>query len=89
MELSQLFNVIYYLFDLVRSFIQYIIEQTILKGRPDLANSFSSAITIMITLTTVYILLVFITATRKAIGIIITIGWILLIISMLLAIIGI
>ncbi|MCQ5337429.1 MAG: hypothetical protein NO475_04465 [Candidatus Methanomethylicia archaeon] len=89
MEISQLFNVVYYLFNLVKSFIQYIVEQTILKGRPELANSFSSAITIMATLTTIYVLIIFISATRKAIGIIIAIGWILLIISMLLAIIGI
>ncbi|MCC6013777.1 MAG: hypothetical protein LM593_05370 [Candidatus Verstraetearchaeota archaeon] len=88
MEISQLFNVVYYLFNLVKSFIQYIIEQTILKGRPELANSFSSAITIMVTLTAIYVLIVFISATRKAIGIIIAIGWILLIISIILAIIG-
>ncbi|MEM3365682.1 MAG: hypothetical protein QXM93_04615 [Candidatus Methanomethyliaceae archaeon] len=85
MELSGVFNVVYFFFDLLRSFISFIVENTILRGRPDLANSFSSAITLLITVTAVYILLVFVTAAKKAIGIVLLIGWGLLILSLILA----
>jgi hypothetical protein len=85
MELSAVFNIVYYFFDLIRSFINFIVENTILRGRPDLANSFSSAITLFITVTAIYILLVFVTAAKKAIGIVLLIGWALLILSLILA----
>ncbi|MGC8936446.1 MAG: hypothetical protein ACP5KV_03670 [Candidatus Methanomethylicaceae archaeon] len=85
MELSSALNVIYFFFDLLRSFISFIVENTILRGRPDLANSFSSAITVLITVTAIYILLVFVTAAKKAIGIVLLLGWGLLILSLILA----
>lgn len=85
MELSSALNVVYFFFDLLRSFISFIVENTILRGRPDLANSFSSAITVLITVTAIYILLVFVTAAKKAIGIVLMIGWGLLILSLILA----
>ncbi|MGQ9758963.1 MAG: hypothetical protein ACUVQ5_00090 [Candidatus Methanomethylicaceae archaeon] len=88
MELSAVLNVVYFFFDLIKSFISFIVEQTILRGRPDLANSFSSAITVLITITAVYILLVFVTAAKKILGIILILGWALLIISLALAAFG-
>lgn len=88
MDLSAALNVVYFFYDLLRSFISFIVEQTILKGRPQLAESFSSAITVLITITAIYILLVFVTVAKKILGIILVLGWILLIISLALATIG-
>ncbi|MCS7098328.1 MAG: hypothetical protein NZ922_05070 [Candidatus Methanomethyliaceae archaeon] len=88
MEISDIINLVYHFFNTIRNFLSLIIEQTILRGRPDLAQQYSSALTIMITLTTLYLILVFISAARKAIGILIAIGWMLIIISITLKLFG-
>ncbi|MEM4599345.1 MAG: hypothetical protein QXI29_01915 [Candidatus Methanomethylicaceae archaeon] len=72
----------------MKNFFTFVIEQTILKDRPYLAESYSSALTILITLTTLYVLLVFVSAVKKAIGIIILIGWVLFTLSIVFKLIG-
>lgn len=88
MEISDILNLIYSFFNAIRNFLSLIIEQTLLKGRPDLSQQYSSALTIMITLTTLYLILVFISAARKAIGVLIAIGWGLIIVSLTLRLLG-
>lgn len=88
MDISDVLNIVYYMFNALKNFLTFIIEQTILKNRPQLAESYSSALTILITLTALYLILVFISAAKKAIGIIILIGWALIILSMALKLIG-
>jgi hypothetical protein len=65
--------------------IKNLLMTTIFKERPDLASQFSSALTLLISLTALYILITFISAIRKIIGILLIIGWIALIIAFVLA----
>lgn len=88
MDISDVLNIVYYAFNTLKNFLTFVIEQTILKDRPYLAESYSSALTILITLTALYIILVFVSAAKKAIGIIILIGWILILSSIAFRLMG-
>lgn len=63
-----------------------ILEQTILKDNPDLARDYGSAITLLISLTAVYLIAVLISAFRKILGVLIAIGWVVLILAIILRI---
>lgn len=88
MNISDLLNIVYYVFNTLKNFLTFIIEHTILKDRPYLAESYSSALTILIALTALYLILVFVSAARKAIGVLIFIGWVLVISSMAFKLMG-
>ncbi|MEM4798648.1 MAG: hypothetical protein QW713_01345 [Sulfolobales archaeon] len=75
------------LYNWLVEFIKQMLANTVFKERPDLADRFSTAITLLVSLTALYILLVFVTAIRKIIGILILIGWVLLIAALALSMI--
>jgi len=66
------------------SLITGILQQTILKDNPELARDYGSAITLLISLTAVYLIAVLISAFRRILGILIAIGWIVLILAIIL-----
>jgi len=64
-------------------FLRNLFLLTVFRDRPDLADKFSSALTILISLTAIYLLLVFVSAIKRIIGILLLIGWVLLIIAII------
>ncbi len=64
--------------------ITTVLQQTILKDNPDIAREYGSALTLLITLTAVYLLLVLVSAFKKILGVIIAIGWLAIIIAIAL-----
>jgi len=64
-------------------FLRNLFLSTVFRDRPDLADKFSSALTILISLTAIYLLLVFVSAIKRIIGILLLIGWVLLIIAII------
>jgi len=89
MELSQVLNLVYIVFDWLKSIIRMIIDQTILKFKPQLADSYSTTVSLLIAITAVYLILAFISSTKKILGIILALGWVLLIVSIALSAVGI
>lgn len=75
------------IYNWLTEFLKQLLVTTIFKERPDLADKFSSAITILVSLTAIYLLLVLVSAVRKIIGILLLIGWVLLIIAFVMAMI--
>lgn len=65
--------------------LKSLFASTIFKERPDLADKFSSAFTLLIGLTAIYLLLVFVSAIKKIIGYLLLIGWVVLIIAIIAA----
>lgn len=63
-----------------------ILQQTILKDNPELARDYGSAITLLVSLTAVYLIVVLVSAFRKILGILIAIGWVVLILAIILRI---
>jgi len=77
---------------LILNFFQNLIlkflEETILGSNPELASQFSWAISTLILMTALYLLLLFVDALRKVIGYLILLGWGLLGLAMLLAVLS-
>jgi len=59
--------------------ITYMLQQTILKENPEIAEEYGSAVALLVSLTAVYLLVTLISAFRKILGLILAIGWIVLI----------
>ena len=68
--------------------ITTILQQTIIKDNPDIAREYGSALTLLISLTAIYLLLVLVSAFRKILGVIIAIGWLAIIIAIVLRIVS-
>lgn len=73
------------IYDQIKTILQTLLKETLFKTRPDLAQTYSEAITLLVTLTTIYILLTFVVAARKIIMAILILGWVLLILSLILS----
>jgi hypothetical protein len=89
MEISQIINLFYLAFDGLKSIMRTIIDQTIFRYRPEVADSFSTTISLLITITAIYLILIFISSAKKVLGIILALGWGLLVVSIVLSAIGI
>lgn len=59
-KLEDLVNFIYLLYSSLRSLIKMILEATIVKGSPELAAKFSDATTILIALTSLWLIFEFV-----------------------------
>jgi len=67
------------------SFIQNVLQQTLLKQDPALANTYANILAWLIPLTALYIIMSLIEVARRFLGYIIAAGWLFLIAMMLLA----
>ena len=83
LDIAQIINVIYAIYYFIRDLLSKMFEYTIFQGRPEIALLYGDAITILISLTAVYLILELFTAAKKFIRWIILIGWGLLIISII------
>ncbi len=86
MDFGWIINLFGLAFEYVKGFIETLLNMTIFKVRPELVDNFSSTITLLVTFTAIYIILVFVTSAKKILGILLLLGWVLLIISMFLTV---
>jgi len=84
MEFGWVINLFGIAFDYIKNAITMLLNMTLFKVNPDLVDTFSSTITLLVTFTAIYIILVFVTSAKKILGIILLLGWVLLIASMFL-----
>jgi hypothetical protein len=84
MDFGWIINLFGIAFDYIKNAITMLLNMTLFKVNPDLVDTFSSTITLLVTFTAIYIILVFVTSAKKILGIILLLGWVLLIASMFL-----
>ncbi len=72
---------------LLVNFISYLLQTTVFKADPTLATQYGQALTLLISLTAIYIILAFVSSLKKIIGIVIALGWILVITAMVLTLV--
>ncbi|HPC28265.1 MAG TPA: hypothetical protein P5290_04705 [Candidatus Methanomethylicus sp.] len=84
MDFGWVINLFGIAFDYIKNAITMLLNMTLFKVNPDLVDTFSSTITLLVTFTAIYIILVFVTSAKKILGIILLLGWVLLIASMFL-----
>ena len=85
MEFGWIINLLGIAFNWLRSMIETLLNMTLFKVNPGLVDSFASTIALLITLTTIYIILVFVSSAKKILGIVLVLGWGLLIVSLILS----
>ncbi len=84
MDFGWIINLFGIAFEYIKDAISALLNMTLFQVNPDLVETFSSTITLLISFTAIYIILVFVTSAKKVLGIILLLGWVLLIASMLL-----
>jgi hypothetical protein len=77
-------NFVYLLFKALKKGIRLILEATIIKASPILAEKYAEAISILITVTAVWLMLEFSTGLRKVVRAVVILGWVLLAVSLLI-----
>lgn len=82
--INEAFKLLVYAYNGLVNLLQYLLQETIFKANPALASTYGNAIALLISLTAIYLLLVFVSAFKKIIGILIAIGWVLLIVAIIL-----
>lgn len=70
------------IYKFISDLISRVLEETILKAKPGLSEQFGQGISLLVALTTIYIILEFFTAAKKAVRIILIIGWLLLFLAL-------
>ena len=75
------------IYNLIRTFLETILNETVFKADPQLANLYSDAITLLITLTAFYLVLELVSIGKKIIKIILIIGWVLLLVAFAISLI--
>lgn len=82
---EQLINFLYTIYYFLRDLLSYFLEATIFKDHPEYATTYGDAITLLISLTSIYIILEFISSAKKWVKIILILGWGLLVLSILIS----
>jgi hypothetical protein len=85
MDYGWIVNLFGLAFNWLRSMIETLLNITLFKLNPELVNDFASTIALLITLTTIYIILVLISSSKKIIGIVLALGWGLLALSLIIS----
>ncbi|MDI9643876.1 MAG: hypothetical protein QFX35_01505 [Candidatus Verstraetearchaeota archaeon] len=85
MEFGWIINLLGLAFNGLKWVIESILSMTLLKANPDLVEGFSNTIALLVSLTAIYIMLVVVSMGKKILGIIILLGWVLLLVSMVIS----
>jgi len=74
-------NFLYVIYDYIRKAIVFLLENTIFKGNPKLADFYGDVASFLASLTAVYLLLLLVASARKIIGALLILGWVLFFIA--------
>ncbi len=66
--------------------ISKILKETVLKSNPALSEQFGQGITLLVTLTAIYVILEFFSAAKRVVRTILLIGWLLLILALVMTV---
>jgi len=81
---EDLINFIYMVYRLIRDTIQWLLKNTVIRANPSLAGQLADVITLLSTLTAILLILEFVNGAKKALAIIVVLGWTLLIVNIVI-----
>lgn len=84
MDFGWIINIFGIVFEWIKSAIAMLLNMTLYQVNPDIVDGYASTITLLISFTAIYIILVFVSSAKKILGIILALGWVLLIVSVFL-----
>ena len=82
--INEAFKLFVYAYNGLVNLLQYILQETVFKANPTLAYTYGNAILLLVSLTAIYMLLMLVSAFKKVLGVLIAIGWVLLIVAIIL-----
>jgi hypothetical protein len=74
-------NFIYTVYNGLTKALSFLLEQTIFKEYPKLAEFYGQIASFLISITAVYLILLLVTAAKKVIGLLLILGWALFIVT--------
>lgn len=77
-------NFLSLIYNYVSDLITFILENTLFTANPEIAIQFGDVLTLLITLSTFFILLEFVNSAKKIIKLLLILGWILVVISIII-----
>ncbi|OYT54524.1 MAG: hypothetical protein B6U72_02335 [Candidatus Altiarchaeales archaeon ex4484_2] len=80
-EIAFMVNVFYFVYDLIRQGIEYLLSITLYQANPVYAEKYADAISMLIPVTALWLVLEFVEGFRRFLKFIVLVGWVLVLVS--------
>jgi len=80
-EIAFMVNVFYFIYDLIRQGIEYLLGITLYQANPVYAQKYADAISMLIPVTALWLILEFVEGFRRFLKFIVLAGWVLVLVS--------
>jgi len=81
---EQLVNFIYAIYNGLTKALSFLLEQTVFKEYPKLAEFYGQVASFLVSITAIYLMLLLVTAAKKVIGLLLILGWALFILTLVI-----
>lgn len=81
---EQLVNFIYAIYNGLTKALSFLLEQTVFKEYPKLAEFYGQVASFLVSITAIYLMLLLVTAAKKVIGLLLILGWALFIVTLVI-----
>ncbi len=79
---EQAMNFVYTIYNGLTKALSFLLEQSVFKEYPELAEFYGQIASFLIAITAVYLILLLVTAAKKIVGLLLIIGWALFIVTL-------
>lgn len=79
---EQAMNFVYTIYNGLTKALSFLLEQSVFKEYPELADFYGQIASFLIAITSVYLILLLVTAAKKIVGLLLIIGWALFIVTL-------
>jgi len=82
--IEQIANFLYSIYNSLTEGLSFLLEQSIFKEYPKVAEFYGQVASFLISITSLYLILLLVTAAKKVIGVVLILGWILFIVTIVI-----
>lgn len=82
--IEQIANFLYSIYNSLTEGLSFLLEQSIFKEYPKVAEFYGQVASFLISITSLYLILLLVTAAKKVIGIVLILGWALFIVTIVI-----
>jgi hypothetical protein len=81
---EQAMNFVYTIYNSLTKALSFLLEQSVFKEYPELAEFYGQIASFLIAITALYLILLLVTAAKKVVGLLLIIGWALFIVTLII-----
>ena len=81
---EQAMNFVYTIYNGLTKALSFLLEQSVFKEYPELAEFYGQIASFLIAITAVYLILLLVTAVKKIVGLLLIIGWALFVVTLVI-----